>query len=172
MKSITYEPTIGIHLIPFEASVKSGIPTVPTSSEKERGIKHGLSEIFDHEDPEYISLEEAFHEICKKHGLKPANIAEYNEETKALHEILTRLKQLEKTNNAILNHYNGDKKFAYVHKRIREENKTRESIHKAPIISKYDEDIVKALTTIKATIDEKFTIETTSLNKMIILNER
>ena len=94
-------------------------------------------------------------EICKKHGFKPANIAEYNEETKALHEILTRLKQLEKTNNAILNHYNGDKKFAYVHKRIREENKTRESIHKAPIISKYDEDIVKALTTIKATIDEK-----------------
>lgn len=123
--------------------------------EKYNKVKHGLSKIFDHEDPEYISLEEAFHEICKKHGFKPANIAEYNEETKALHEILTRLKQLEKTNNAILNHYNGDKKFAYVHKRIREENKTRESIHKAPIISKYDEDIVKALTTIKATIDEK-----------------
>ena len=119
-----------------------------------RAVRNFLDN-FDHEDPEFISLEEAFYEIFKKHGFTPANMAEYNEETKALNEILQRLEKLRKTNEVILKYYNGDAKFAYVHKRIREENKAREPKHKAPIISKYDEEIVKALWTIKETIDAK-----------------
>lgn len=123
--------------------------------DKYNRVVRGFLDNFDHDDPEFISLEDAFYEIFKKHGFTPANMAEYNEETKALNEILKRLEQLRKTNEAILKCYNGDSKFAYVHKRIREENKAREPKHRAPIISKYDEDIVKALVTVKTTIDEK-----------------
>ena len=115
----------------------------------------GFLDNFDHDDPEYISIEEAFYEIFKKHGFAPADVAEYNEETKSLNEILKRLEELRKANEALLRKYNGDTKFAYVHKRIREENKAREPKHQAPIISKFDEEIVQALLTIKGTIDAK-----------------
>ena len=115
----------------------------------------GFLDNFDHDDPEYISIEEAFYEIFKKHGFAPADVAEYNEETKSLNEILKRLEELRKSNEALLRKYNGDTKFAYVHKRIREENKAREPKHQAPIISKFDEEIVQALLVIKNAIDKK-----------------
>ena len=72
-----------------------------------------------------------------------------------MNDILKRLEELRKSNEALLRKYNGDTKFAYVHKRIREENKAREPKHQAPIISKFDEEIVQALLTIKGTIDAK-----------------
>lgn len=123
--------------------------------EKFQRAVRGMMDNFDHEDPEFISLEEAFKAIFQKRGFKPSNIAEYNEEIHDLNEILDRLEKLRKLNNAILHSYNGDTKFAYVHKRIREENKNREISGKSFIISKFDHEIVDALSLIKSTIDVK-----------------
>ncbi len=123
--------------------------------ETRKRIARAMSDNFDHDDPEYISIVEALDEIFKKHGFTPADVAEHNEETKSLNDILKRLEDLRKANEALLRKYNGDTKFAYVHKRIREENKAREPKHQAPIISKFDEEIVQALLTIKGTIDAK-----------------
>lgn len=123
--------------------------------EKYKRAVRGFVDNFDHEDPEYIELEQAFKAIFDKHGFTPANLAVYNEQNQAMNDILERLEKLRKANEALLKKYNGDTKFAYVHKRIREENKSRECHHKDPIISKYDEDIVQALLTIKGTIDSK-----------------
>ena len=115
----------------------------------------GFLDNFDHEDPEYVELELEFKRIFDKHGFKPENIAVYNEQNRAMDDILKRLEELRKNNEVLLRKYNGDTKFAYVHKRIREENKAREPKHQAPIISKFDEEIVQALLTIKGTIDAK-----------------
>jgi type I restriction enzyme R subunit len=54
-----------------------------------------------------------------------------------------------------LRKYNGDTKFARIHKRIREENSTRRSASLPPIISHYDEPIMNALLGMKAVIDQK-----------------
>ena len=70
-------------------------------------------------------------------------------------EILKKLAELQKKNNALLRRYNGDAKFARVHKRIREENSARKHAGKPVILSEYDDAIVHALTTIKGTIDQK-----------------
>lgn len=113
----------------------------------------GFLDNFDHEDPEYVELELEFKRIFDKHGFKPENIAVYNEQNRAMDDILKRLEELRKNNEALLRKYNGDTKFAYVHKRIREENKAREPKHQAPIISKFDEEIVQALLTIKSAVD-------------------
>ena len=123
--------------------------------EKYKRAIRGFVDNFDHEDPEYIELEQAFKEIFDKHGFTPANLAVYNEQNLAMNDILERLEKLRKANEALLHKYNDDTKFAYVHKRIREENKSRETHQKAPIISTFDEDIVDALMTIKNTIDGK-----------------
>ena len=70
-------------------------------------------------------------------------------------EILQKLAELQRKNNALLRRYNGDAKFARVHKRIREENVRRKNEGKPVILSEYDESIVSALMSIKGTIDLK-----------------
>lgn len=81
---------------------------------------------FDQDDPEFMSLRDAFMERFKEHGFVIDSIAKFNEETQALDEIITRLQDLQKRNNALVKKYKGDEKFARVHKRIREVNKQRE----------------------------------------------
>lgn len=114
-----------------------------------------FTENIDPEDPEYITLREAFHQRFHEHGFTPSNMDEYNAYSEAMDEILQKLAELQKKNNALLRRYNGDAKFARVHKRIREENSKRRNEGKPIILSEFDDTIVHALMTIKGTIDQK-----------------
>ena len=110
---------------------------------------------FDQEDPEFITLREAFMERFKEHGFVIDTIAKFNEETKALDDIIQRLQDLQKRNGILLKKYNGDAKFARVHKRIREVNKEREEKHQKPMFSFLDEEIMVILKIIKEGVDSK-----------------
>ena len=114
-----------------------------------------FTENTDPDDPEYITLRDAFMQRFKEHGFVVDSIAKFNQESKELDEIIERLVKLQESNNRLLKKYNGDTKFAYVHKRIREENKRRFAEHKAAIFSYYDDNIVAILTDIKSEIDQK-----------------
>lgn len=114
-----------------------------------------FTENIDPEDPEYITLREAFHARFHEHGFTPQNMDEYNEYSHSMDEILQKLADLQKRNASLLKKYNGDAKFARVHKRIREENAKRKSAGKTVILSEYDESIVQALMSIKGDIDRK-----------------
>lgn len=114
-----------------------------------------FAENIDPEDPEYITLREAFHQRFQEHGFTPRSMDEYNSYSSAMDEILQKLAELQRKNNALLRKYNGDAKFARVHKRIREENVRRKKEGKTVILSEYDESIVSALMSIKETIDLK-----------------
>lgn len=110
---------------------------------------------FDQDDPEFISLRDAFMERFKEHGFVIDSIAKFNEETQALDEIITRLQDLQKRNNALVKKYKGDEKFARVHKRIREVNKQREKTGQKPMFSFYDDEIATILNIIKEDVDAK-----------------
>lgn len=110
---------------------------------------------FDQDDPEFISLRDAFMERFKEHGFVIDSIAKFNEETQALDEIIGRLQDLQKRNNVLLKKYNGDEKFARVHKRIREVNKQREDKGQKPMFSFLDEEIAIILNIIKEDVDAK-----------------
>ena len=109
----------------------------------------------DQDDPEFISLREAFMERFKEHGFVVDTIAKFNEETKALDEIIARLQQLQNSNIVLAKKYNGDIKYARVHKRIREVNKERAELGKKPIFSNSDTVIMNILNNIKQDIDSK-----------------
>ena len=109
----------------------------------------------DQDDPEYITLREAFMERFKEHGFVVETIAKFNEETKALDEIIKRLQDLQKRNTVLMKKYKGDEKFVRIHKRIREENKEREKKGLKPIFTQHDEDLVSILSTIKNDLDAK-----------------
>ena len=110
---------------------------------------------FDQDDPEFMSLRDAFMERFKEHGFVIDSIAKFNEETQALNEIITRLQDLQKRNNALVKKYKGDEKFARVHKRIREVNKQREEKGQKPMFSFLDDEIVTILNIIKEDVDAK-----------------
>ncbi|OCW92330.1 deoxyribonuclease HsdR [Macellibacteroides sp. HH-ZS] len=109
----------------------------------------------DQDDPEFISLREAFIERFKEHGFVVDTIAKYNEETKALDDIIKRLQDIQKRNDALLKKYKGDKKFARVHKRIRDVNNERVAKGQKPMFSFLDDEIMTILNIIKEDIDNK-----------------
>ena len=115
----------------------------------------GFTQNIDQDDPEFITLREAFMQRFKEHGFVVNTISEFEEHSKTLDEVLKKLAELQKRNNALLKKYKGDEKFARVHKRIREENAERQKTGKAPIVSLYDESIMGVLLAIKSDIDQK-----------------
>ena len=123
--------------------------------EKWQSTISSFTQNFDQDDPEFISLREAFMERFKEHGFVIDTIAKFNEETQALDEIIGRLQDLQKRNNILLKKYKGDEKFARVHKRIREVNKQREDKGQKPMFSFLDEEIAAILNIIKEDVDAK-----------------
>lgn len=109
----------------------------------------------DPDDPEFITLREAFMQRFKEHGFVIESIAKFNEETAALDSIIDRLKTIQKTNKALLNKYNGDAKFARVHKRIREINSERKEKSRKPIFTFSDYEISIILNMIKEDVDQR-----------------
>ena len=109
----------------------------------------------DHDDPEYITLLEAFRQRFKEHGFNVQNITEFNKYSKDLDEFLKKLEELKRKNKNLLKKYNGDAKFARVHKRIVEENQERQDKGEKPVLSGYDQEIVDVLVKIKSDVDQK-----------------
>lgn len=123
--------------------------------EKWKKTINEFADNFDQDDPEYITLREAFMQRFKEHGFVIESIKEFNEQSEALEDVLKKLAEIKRKNTAILRRYKGDTKFARVHKRIKEENERRKITSATPIASEYDEDIVDVLNTIKRNIDSK-----------------
>ena len=114
-----------------------------------------FTENIDHEDPEYITLLEAFRQRFKEHGFNVQSVDEFNRYSKALDEFLKKLEELKRKNKNLLKRYGGDAKFARVHKRIVEENRQRVAQGEKPIVSGFDQDIVDILVSIKTDVDQK-----------------
>lgn len=123
--------------------------------EKWQRTVQGFAQNMDQDDPEYITLREAFVQRFREHGFTPNNIEEFYAHSRALDEILKKLADLQKKNAVLLRKYSGDEKFARVHKRIREENESRRIQGRQPVVSVYDEDIMNVLLEIKCDIDQK-----------------
>lgn len=123
--------------------------------EKWQRTIHAFTQNIDQDDPEFVTLREAFMQRFKEHGFVIDSIEEFKEHSKELDEVLKKLAELQKKNKALMRKYNDDAKFARVHKRVREENERRKKAGQALIVSTYDEDIMNVLSSIKADIDGK-----------------
>ncbi|MBQ7366128.1 MAG: type I restriction endonuclease subunit R [Spirochaetaceae bacterium] len=142
----------------FSMINKEELKLVDNGAELQEKLNKTLQELrdyYDHEDPEYITLAEAFRLRFKQHKFKPENIAQYNEKKAAMDEIYKRIRTLRRKDDALLSRYHGDKKFVRVHKRIVEENTKRKERQAQPIISTMTDDIVEAMMTVKQIIDQQ-----------------
>jgi type I restriction enzyme R subunit len=123
--------------------------------EKWRRTIQSFTENIDQDDPEFISIREAFMQRFKEFGFAADTVHEFTERSKVLDEVLKKLAELQKRNKALMRKYSGDPKFARVHKRIREENAQRKAKGLSPIIGEFDESIMEVLRAIKADVDQK-----------------
>lgn len=123
--------------------------------DKWRDTIRAFMDNIDPDDPEFITLREAFMQRFKEHGFVIDSIAKFNEETAALDSIIARLKIIQKANKTLLNKYNGDAKFARVHKRIREINSERKEQARKPIFTFSDYEISIILNMIKEDVDQR-----------------
>ena len=65
-------------------------------------IRAFMDNNIDQDDPEFITLREAFTQRFKEHGFVIDSIAKFNEETAALDSIIVRLKAIQIANKALL----------------------------------------------------------------------
>lgn len=123
--------------------------------DKWRDTIRAFTDNIDQDDPELITLRDAFTERFREHGFVVDSIAKYNEETAALDSIINRLREIQHTNNSLLKKYNGDAKFARMHKRIREVNGERKTHNSSPLFSFSDSELCVILNMIKDEVDSK-----------------
>lgn len=137
-----------------ELKIVSGNPQ-EDFEQKWRKVIEAFMQNIDPDDPDYITLREAFMQRFREHGFVLESIEQFNTHSRALDDILKKLSELQKRNSVLLKKYRGDAKFARVHKRIQEENNLRKAKQQKPIVSEYDESIIEVLMSIKADVDQK-----------------
>ena len=85
-----------------------------------RRTREALADNFDQQDPKFVSLREELERLFKKKKLSEVSQEEMTANIGALKSIHERIKELNRENNQLRAKYQGDAKYARVHKRLLE----------------------------------------------------
>lgn len=121
-----------------------------------RQTREALADNFDQQDPSFIKLKEELERLFKKNNLSEVTQEDMTQNIGALNKIHEKIKTLNRENNQLRHKYNGDAKYARIHKRIQEKGNISDSQRK----------IFDALINVKSDADERV-----SNNNIIINNE-
>ena len=124
-------------------------------NEKLKRTVNAFIENIDKEDPEYITIQEAFRQRFKEKGFSISNMKEYEENSKHLDEIIAKLSELQRKNETLSRKYKGDNKFTRIHKRIREINIVKKDNNLKSIVSDRESEIMDILLIIKTDLDKE-----------------
>ena len=110
-----------------------------------RQTREALSGNFDQQDPKFVTLKEELERLFKKKNLNEVTQDEMNQNIDILNQIHEKVKELNRENNQLKAKYQGDAKYARIHKRLLEKGTLSESERR----------IFKALTGIKIQADDQ-----------------
>lgn len=111
---------------------------------------------FDTDGEDYITLAQAFKEYFKKRGLEPNDVAEAKEAIGYMQEVMAKIREINRRNANLQQMYNGDEKFARIHKRTVERG----------LISQRETEVCEVLNKLKSSVDH-----TVLLNSAILQND-
>lgn len=89
--------------------------------------REGLGDNFDPQDPEFVSLKEELERLFKKKNLSEVSKEQMESNIKALNDIYSKAKELERRNQLIKAKYDNDEKYARLHKRLMEKDPLTDS---------------------------------------------
>ena len=105
---------------------------------------------FDRAEERYVILAEEFRAYFRERGFVPNTTKEAKESIDYMDEVMKKIREINRRNNVLKKKYKGDERYVRIHKRIEEENKTREK----PIISAVEYEIAESLAEMKTVIDQ------------------
>ena len=85
-----------------------------------RQTREAMASNFDQQDPKFLSLREELERLFKKKKLSEVGQEEMTANIGALNAIHDRVKELNRLNNQLRHKYQGDAKYARIHKRLNE----------------------------------------------------
>ncbi|RXJ82142.1 type I restriction endonuclease subunit R [Arcobacter sp. F2176] len=109
-----------------------------------RKTREAFQNNFDKKDPEYITLKEELERLFKNKNFSEITQDEMNENIGELKKIDEKIRELNRQNDLLKDKYKGDRKYARMHKRIKQNNITDKQSR-----------IFNALEKIKIQLDEK-----------------
>lgn len=109
-----------------------------------RKTREAFQNNFDKKDPEFISLKEELERLFKNKNLSEITQDEMNENIAELKKIDDKIRELNRQNDLLKDKYKGDRKYARMHKRIKQNN-----------ITDKQSKIFSALEKIKTQLDEQ-----------------
>lgn len=118
-------------------------------------IRQEFERNFDKVEERYVNLADEFRRYFKKHDFRPADVAEARAEIGYMDSVMTKIREINRVNEALKRKYNDDEKFVRVHKRIVEENEKRKkrTPKETPLISENERIVAESLNKIKTDID-------------------
>ena len=117
---------------------------------------------FDTKEERYVILADEFREYFRKKGFVPKSTADAKESIKYMDEVMEKIREINRRNRQLKKKYQGDERFVRIHKRIEEQNQTRER----PIISKQEYEIAENLANMKQGIDEMLYLDINKLDNV------
>lgn len=134
--------------------------------ERAEKVRAEFNRNFDHDELAYKDLVEEFRRYFREKGFIPIDVADAKMKIGYIDDVMRKIKAINQKNEVLLSKYKGDEKFTRVHKRIMEENISRSTQGKKPIISAREVEIAQGLNRLKDWIDEMV-----FLNQDILRNE-
>ena len=104
---------------------------------------------FDRAEEKYVILAEEFRAYFHEKGFVPQSTQEAKESIDYMDDVMKKIREINRRNNILKKKYKGDERFVRIHKRIEEENQTRER----PLISAEEYEIAESLSEMKSLID-------------------
>jgi len=158
---------INVALSELEFEFKKGMPEemriiVNDIRERCERVQAEFEANFDTKEEKYVILADEFREYFRKKGFVPKDTADAKESIDYMEEVMKKIREINRRNRQLKKKYKGDERFVRIHKRIEEQNQTRER----PIISKQEYEIAENLANMKQGIDEMLYLDINKLDKV------
>ena len=92
-----------------------------------RRTREALASNFDQQDPKFVTLKEELERLFRKKNLNQVTREEMNANIGALNRIHEQIRELNRQNSRLRDKYDGDPKYARIHKRLTENGTLSES---------------------------------------------
>lgn len=158
---------INVALSELEFEFKKGMPEemriiVNDIRERCERVQAEFEANFDTKEQKYVILADEFREYFRKKGFVPKDTADAKESIEYMEEVMKKIREINRRNRQLKKKYKGDERFVRIHKRIEEQNQTRER----PIISKQEYEIAENLANMKQGIDEMLYLDINKLDNV------
>ncbi len=115
-----------------------------------RNLQNEFASNFDQKDEKFVNLAEELRTYLSEHDLTPKTTEDSTAHIAFFEQMMAQIRKINSENRTIKNKYNGDERFARIHKRIREQ---KEKNPDKPLISDKESEVRENLVKMKEMID-------------------